>query len=71
MWSLLSLLIANIFMEHYERNTIEINPPKPHYWKGFVDDTFVISPHPKDSLIHIFNHLNNLSPHIQFTMETK
>ena len=56
-------------MEHFESRALETTPLKPHCWKMFVDDTFVIWPHPKDTIVHFLNHLNSHSPHIQFTME--
>jgi hypothetical protein len=36
---------------------------------SFVDDTFIIWPHGHPSLISFFDHLNSISPNIQFTME--
>ena len=56
-------------MEHFESRALETTPLKPHCWKRFVDDTFFIWPHPKDTLVPFLNHLNSHSPHIQFTME--
>ena len=69
MGSPLSPVIANIFMEHFESRALETAPLKPRCWKRFVDDTFVVWPHPKDTLVSFLNHLNSHSPHIQFTME--
>ena len=69
MASPLSPVIANIFMEHFESRALETAPLKPHFWKRFFDDTFVVWPHPKDTLVPFLNHLNRHSPHIQFTME--
>jgi len=34
-----------------------------------VDETFVVWPHSRSALNSFFDHLNNISPHIQFTME--
>ena len=69
MGSPLSPVIANIFMEQFETRALEKTPLKPRCWKRFVDDTFVVQPHPKDTLVSFLNHLNSHSPHIQFTME--
>ena len=42
MGSPLSPIVANIFMEHFEKETLETAPHPPSPWKRFVDDTFVI-----------------------------
>jgi len=42
---------------------------KPLIWKRFVDDTNVLWPHGKEELDKIFQHLNDISSHIKFTME--
>ena len=42
MGSLLSPVIANIFMEHLENKSLETTPLQPQCWKMFVDDTFVV-----------------------------
>jgi hypothetical protein len=69
MGSSLSPVVANIFMEHFETLALNNFHLKPKCWFRFVDDTFVIWPHGQPSLISFFDHLNNISPHIQFTME--
>ena len=66
MGSLISPLIANIFMEEFEVKALS-SIPTPSLWLRFVDDTFVINraEHSQDLLCHI----NNQDPHIQFTVE--
>jgi hypothetical protein len=44
-------------------------PLKPLRWKRFVDDTNVLWPHGKDELEKFFQHLNDISKDIKFTME--
>lgn len=68
MGSPFSLVIANLFMEHFESQSLETTPLKSRCWKRQVDDTFVIWPHSIDKPENFLNHINNLSPHIQFTM---
>jgi hypothetical protein len=70
MGSPLSPVIANFFMEDFERKAIEQATHKPVCWFKHVDDTFVIWPHGQEKLIEFLNHLNGLHNKIQFTMET-
>ena len=67
MGSLISPIIANIFMEEFEVKALQSFPNPPSMWLRFVDDTFVINnaEHSQDLLQHI----NNQDPHIQFTVE--
>ena len=67
MGSPLSPIIANIFMEHFEKQALESAPHPPSLWRRFVDDTFVIleTSHKEE----FFHHLNSLDSHIKFTVE--
>ena len=68
MGSLLSPIVANIFMEDLETQALEMSPHKPRMWLRYVDDVFTIWPH-GDCLLEIFyQHLNGQSASIQFTM---
>ena len=42
MGSMVSLIKANIYMEHLRKITLRIVENPPTLWKRFVDDTFVI-----------------------------
>ena len=67
MGSPLSPIIANIFMEHFEKQALDSAPHPPSLWRRFVDDTFVIleTSHKEE----FFQHLNSLDGHIKFTAE--
>jgi hypothetical protein len=69
MGSPLSPIVANLFMENFEKRALDSFPLKPLRWKRFVDDTNVLWPHGKEELHNFFQHLNNISEEIKFTME--
>ena len=64
-------VVANLYMEAFEKDAIESFPLKPKWWKRFVDDTNINWPHGKESLKEFLRHLNNRSDHIKFTMEVE
>ena len=67
MGSPISSIIANLYMETFETQTISTAPHPPSLWRRFVDDTFVvIQEAQKDSFIE---HVNSIDDKIQFTME--
>ena len=67
MSSPVSPIVANLYMECFEQNTLTTAPPIPRLWQRYVDDTFVIQKevYKQDFLQHI----NNVDPAIQFTVE--
>jgi hypothetical protein len=69
MGSPLSPIVIDIFMENFEKKALDSFPLKPLRWKRFVDDTNVLWPHGKDELEKFFQHLNDISKDIKFTME--
>ena len=69
MGSPLSPIVANLFMEKFEREALDSYPLKPSRWKRYVDDTNVVWPHGEDELRKFLTHLNSISPNIKFTME--
>jgi hypothetical protein len=69
MGSPLSPIVSNLFMENFEKKSLDSFPLKPTRWKRFVDDTNVLWPHGRDKLQHFFQHLRNISEEIKFTME--
>ena len=67
MGSLVSLIVANLYMECFERKALAsaINPPQ--VWYRFVDDTWVIQ---KQAQKQVFlDHINNIDPAIKSTVE--
>ncbi|XP_046405042.1 uncharacterized protein LOC124170364 [Ischnura elegans] len=69
MGSPLSPVVANLYMEHFEEDALASSKLRPSCWIRYVDDTFVIWPHGKDTLKEFADHLNSIHPSIQFTME--
>jgi predicted GIY-YIG superfamily endonuclease len=69
MGSPLSPIVANLYMESFEKKAIDSYPLKPLRWKRYVDDTNVLWPHGEEELNKFFHHINNLSKDIKFTME--
>ena len=67
MGSPISPIVANVFMEAFEKKAIETPLPPPRIWKRYVDDTFVLQDqaHKEEFLQHI----NTVDPSIQFTVE--
>ncbi len=71
MGSPLSPIIANIFMEFLEDIALQTANIKPSLWLRYVDDTFTLWPHNRQSLNMFLEHLTSLRPSIKFTMEVE
>ncbi|XP_015439279.1 PREDICTED: uncharacterized protein LOC107194204 [Dufourea novaeangliae] len=71
MGSAISPIVAHIYIEHLDDRILKEAPLKPSQWFRYVDDTFVVWSHGKNTFDDIFNYINSLHPKIQFTMETK
>ena len=67
MGSPISPIVANLFMEDFEKKAIDSSPHPPCFWRRFVDDTFTViyAAHKRSFL----DHLNSIDDHIQFTSE--
>jgi hypothetical protein len=61
--------VFNLFMEKFENKSLDSYSLKPLIWKRFVYDTNVLWPHGKEDLEKFFQHLNDISRDIKFTME--
>ncbi|XP_018399456.1 PREDICTED: uncharacterized protein LOC108777143 [Cyphomyrmex costatus] len=73
MGSSISLVVANIFTEHFEEESLRKATSKSEIWYRYVDDIFVIWKHGKDELDKFLNFVNqhpiHLNTNIRFTME--
>ena len=68
MGSPLSPIVANIFMENFEKEALDTAPHPPSLWKRYVDDTFVIQEEQYKN--EFFHHINSIDNNITFTAET-
>jgi hypothetical protein len=71
MGSPLSPVICNMYMEDLEEKAMSTFHVKPHIMLRYVDDKFYEWPEDLCPVKDFFDHLNQQSPHIQFTMETE
>ena len=67
MGSLVSPIVANLDMEHFERKALRSASNPPQVWFRFVDDTWVIQQHAhKQAFLDL---INSIDPAIKFTVE--
>jgi hypothetical protein len=64
-----SLILANLYMEHFKIKALNTFALKLDLWVRYDDDTNFKWPHSKETLKNFVHHLNGLSKNIQFTME--
>ena len=69
MGSPFSPVIANFFMEPFEKLMFELSRLKPKVWLRYVDDTFVAWNQGEGKLQLFLQHINSKNKNIQFTME--
>ena len=67
MGSLVSAVVANLYMVFFEELALETALTRPRLWKRYVDDTFFILR--KGSTEELLHHLNGVRPTIKFTVE--
>ena len=66
MGSLVSPIVANLYMQDFEKKALS-TAFTPRHWFRFVYDTFVIPQEPHKQLF--LDHINNMDPAIMFTVE--
>jgi hypothetical protein len=71
MGSPLSTVVANVYMEDYEKEALESALLNPCCWFRYVGNNFVIWPHGSDKLKDVLHHLKRVHQSIHFTMETE
>jgi hypothetical protein len=74
MGSPLSSILSEIYLNSFENNHIFTNnklASKIVFYKRYVDDTFVIFNGNSRQIQLLNNHLNSISPSLQFTLETE
>ena len=64
MGSPLSPVVANLFMEEFEKKALATSTVKSDFWFRYVDDT-----HGLENLHRFPEHINGLHPSIKFTLE--
>ncbi len=69
MGSPLSPVMANLFMEEFEKNALATATLKPGFWFRYVDDTLSSWCHGLDNPERFLDHINSLHPSIKFTYE--
>ena len=67
MGSPVSPIVANLFLEHLEREALWSAPNPPRHWLMYVDDTFVIQQQANKQLF--LDHINSRDPAIQFMVK--
>ncbi|KAI0224560.1 hypothetical protein LSAT2_024435 [Lamellibrachia satsuma] len=65
--SLVSPIVANLYMEHFEEKVMREAPHPPDIWLRYVDDTFTVLQESK--VEHFTHHLNSVDENIKFTIE--
>ena len=67
MGSPVSPIVANLYMEYFERKALITASTPPRHWFRFVDDTFVIQQ--ENQKQNFLDHINKIDPAIKFTVE--
>jgi hypothetical protein len=62
-------IVSNLFMEKFDKISLESYPLKLYGWKRYVNYTNIKWPHGKEKQNKFFEHLNGNFEDIKFTME--
>ena len=60
-------VVANLYMEHFEKLALKNAPSQPRLWKRYVDDTCCIIR--SETVKEFHHHINSVRPSIQFRVE--
>ena len=71
MGSPLSPVVANLYMEYFERIALTNAIDKPRVWVRYVDDTFVVWQHGVNKLKEFLAYINQIHTLIKFKMEVE
>ena len=69
MGSPVSPVIANLYMEHFEKAALSTLPVINKIWLCYVDDTFVVIPKSRSGVDEFIEHINSHNAHIKFSKE--
>ena len=64
-------VMANLFMEEFEKNALATATLKTGFWFRYVDDTLSSWCHGLDNLQRFLDHINSLHPSMKFTYEVQ
>ena len=68
MGSLVSPIVDNLYMKHFEGEVLRSASYPPRYWYRFVDATWVIQQQAHRQLF--LDHINSIDPNIKFTVKS-
>ena len=71
MGSPLSPIVANIYMDFFEKEALQSFPLQLKWWIRFIDNTNIDWSHGRENLNKLLDHLNSRSDHIKLTMEVE
>ncbi|KAJ8919341.1 hypothetical protein NQ315_003925 [Exocentrus adspersus] len=66
-----SPLSSNIFMKDFEKRAVDSYHLKPSMWVRYVNDTFIVWSHGRDTIEGFLQHLNSIEESIKLKMETE